>query len=105
MNKTEAIHEASSWLSKNKGFVGVVMGFGSVVLAIMSATYWASSVVNSFDKRTTVSELRLTILEDMNKELQDDVDAIKDEQLRRANSSIDEFNKYLRRIENKLDGE
>ena len=96
--------ESINWLSSNRGFVSLVTGIGSVVFAIVCATYWASSVANSFDKRTTVNEMRLEVVEELLAEVRGEIKTIDNEQLRRTTpvSDIKAIGEQLKQLQEQL---
>ena len=81
---SDDIVESATWLASNKGFASLIVASATILAAIVMATWWASSVVSAFDKRTTVNEHRLQNVEEAIKSHGNHIQAISDEQLRRT---------------------
>lgn len=109
MSESEDIKDGITWLASNKGFVSTIAGFGGVIIAIIVTCvvtmYWGTNLINAMDKRITLNEKRLEIVEENAEHERAKLLKISEEQLRRTEpvATIKAMEETLKRVERKLE--
>lgn len=87
-DRAQAIYEGATWLSRNRGFISMVSGFGAVVVAIVVTCgvviRWADAIVHSNDLRMHAVEITQKQQADVLAEQTKIIASIREEQIRRS---------------------